>query len=77
MKKKNRASKRAHMLAVADDHDNVDLFVVFDGKRIAKRGHPGTRHAMTWIPLEPGFSVISSPDHDNITIKYQGLVLVQ
>jgi hypothetical protein len=49
---------------------SVDMFVVVNGKRIAKRGHPGTRHAMTWIPLEPGFTVTSPPDHSSLMIEY-------
>ena len=32
----------------------TDLYLIFDGRRIAKRGRPGTLHAMTWISLEPG-----------------------
>jgi hypothetical protein len=31
----------------------TDLCLVFDGRRIAKRGKPETLHAMTWISLEP------------------------
>ena len=38
-----------------------DLYLVFDGKRIAKRGKPGTLHAMTWISLEPGVVVRDIP----------------
>jgi len=34
-----------------------DIFIVVDGIRIAKRGHPGTSQAKTWISLEPGYSV--------------------
>jgi len=48
------------------EHDGTDLFVVCDGNRIAKRGHPGTPQAATWIPLEPGYSV--SDDEDPKTI---------
>jgi hypothetical protein len=40
----------------------TDIFVVFDGVRIAKRGRPGTPQARTWISLEPGFTVLSSAD---------------
>ena len=29
----------------------TDFYLVFDGRRIAKRGKPGTLHAMTWISL--------------------------
>ena len=32
----------------------TDMYLIFDGRRIAKRGKPGTSHAMTWISLEPG-----------------------
>jgi hypothetical protein len=39
----------------------TDLYLVFDGKRIAKRGKPGTLHAMTWISLEPGVVVRDVP----------------
>jgi hypothetical protein len=35
-----------------------DVFVHFDGKLIAKRGHPGTPHAKTWVSLEPGYRVL-------------------
>jgi hypothetical protein len=39
------------------ESDGRDLFVVCDGKRIAKRGQPGTAHAKTWISIEPGYVV--------------------
>jgi hypothetical protein len=35
--------------------DGADMFVIRDGVRIAKRGHPGTLQAKSWIILEPGF----------------------
>jgi len=34
-----------------------ELFLYQGGKRIAKRGHSGTRHAGQWLPLEPGIEV--------------------
>jgi hypothetical protein len=36
-------------------HDEV--YIVFDGKRIAKRGHPGTPQAKTWVSLNPRYHV--------------------
>jgi hypothetical protein len=39
----------------------TDIYLIFDGRRIAKRGKPGTLHAMTWIPLEPGVVVRDVP----------------
>ena len=35
-----------------------ETYVVFDGRRIAKRGNPGTLQAGTWVLLEPGFQVV-------------------
>jgi hypothetical protein len=32
----------------------TDIYVVYDGIRIAQRGRPGTPQAKTWISLEPG-----------------------
>jgi len=37
--------------------DGNDIFVIADGVTIAKRGHPGTPQAKTWIALEPGWTV--------------------
>jgi hypothetical protein len=31
-----------------------ELYLVIDGMRIAKRGHPGTPQARTWVPLVEG-----------------------
>ena len=35
--------------------DGEDIFIIADGMKIAKRGHPGTPQAKTWISLEPGW----------------------
>ena len=39
------------------EFDGTDLFVVFNGTKIAKRGRANTPQAHTWISLEPGFEV--------------------
>ena len=46
----------------------TDIYVVYDGVRIAKRGKPGTPQAKTWIPLEPGFAVHNTPDLSEIVV---------
>jgi hypothetical protein len=33
------------------ESDDKDIYVVADGVRIAKRGHPGTPQAETWFDL--------------------------
>ena len=55
--------------------DGQDMFVIFEGKRIAKRGHKGTPQAGTWISLEPGYTVHSTADHSQITVVKDGVVL--
>ena len=37
--------------------DGTDLYAVFHGVRIAKRGPKGTPQARAWISLEPGYRV--------------------
>jgi hypothetical protein len=34
-----------------------ELYVVFDGVKVAKRGYPRTPQAGTWVAIEPGFEV--------------------
>jgi hypothetical protein len=48
-----------------------ELYVIRDGKRIAKRGYPGSKQAGTWVSLEPGYTVVGSPD--SLVIEYEGL----
>jgi hypothetical protein len=55
------------------EFDGTDMFVCYAGKRIAKRGHPATPDAMTWVSLEPGFVVTSPPDHSTIAIDFNGM----
>jgi hypothetical protein len=51
--------------------DGNDLFVVLDGVKIAKRGHPGTPHAKTWISLEPGWVVRSA--NEKMIVEHKGV----
>jgi hypothetical protein len=39
------------------DTKRDEIYVVFNGKRIAKRGYSGTPQAGTWVSIEPGFEV--------------------
>jgi hypothetical protein len=48
--------------------DGEEFYIALDGVRIAKRGEPGTRHAKTWIPLEPGYRVF---DHDENSVRIE------
>ena len=50
-----------------------DLFIVFNGVRIAKRGYPDTAQAKTWVSLEPGCRVLDGPNLDSIAIESDGV----
>ena len=52
-----------------------NLYLLFDGKRIAKRGHPGTPQAGTWIPLKPGYEIYDNADLTEIIIGRPGGLL--
>jgi hypothetical protein len=54
-----------------DGPHGCNLFIVFNGQKVAKRGYPGTLQARTWIPLEPGFAVYDTPD-GGIVIEQNG-----
>jgi hypothetical protein len=50
-----------------------DVFVVLDGVQIAKRGHPGTLRAGTWISLEPGWSVSDNVESNKLTVTFESV----
>jgi hypothetical protein len=53
--------------------DGRDMFVVVDGVKIARRGHPNTPKAGTWISIEPGWEVLDGEDLESILIKHNGV----
>jgi hypothetical protein len=58
------------------ESDGEDFFVIADGDLIiAKRGRPGTPQAGTWIPLEPGWSVIDVNYPEAIEIRHEGVLI--
>jgi FtsP/CotA-like multicopper oxidase with cupredoxin domain len=53
-----QVTARFETVPASDSETGCDeVYVVFAGMRIAKRGNPGTPQAGTWISLEPGFQV--------------------
>jgi hypothetical protein len=67
MTRKRKAAPRADI-----ESDGKDLYFVFDGKRIAKRGAPGTPQARTWVSLEPGYTVTGT---ERIEVTFDGVVV--
>ena len=58
-------------MLVSIESEGSDIFVVADGVKIAKLGHPGTLQAKTWVSIEPGFTVRDCDDGDSIEIEYK------
>jgi hypothetical protein len=46
----------------SDSDCGADLYVVFEGRRIARRGYPGTPQAKKWVPLVAGVHVTDHYD---------------
>ena len=51
--------------------ENDDVFLLVGGRKIAKRGLPGTAHANTWIILEPGWMVRDVKGGKAIEVYYE------
>jgi hypothetical protein len=58
-------------MLVSIEREGNDIFVVADGIKIAKLGHPGTPQAETWVSLEPGWTVRDCDDGESIEIEYK------
>lgn len=55
------------------EHTDTDIFVTADGVRIAKRGHPKSPQAKTWVTLVPGWKVTFNDDYSEIAIEFDGV----
>jgi hypothetical protein len=49
--------------------------VIYDGKRIAKRGHPDTPQTGTWVSIEPGYTVWDKGYPQELVVEYEGKVV--
>lgn len=75
-KKTSFGEQGGHVLELLDTGKN--LFLLFDGVKIAKRGKPGTRHAKKWVPLLPGWEIndVQEGGQDGIEVKRDGETLI-
>jgi hypothetical protein len=63
------------MSEAAIESDGTDVFVIYDGKRIAKRGHPDTPQTGTWVSIEPGYTVWDKGYPQELVVEYEGKVV--
>jgi hypothetical protein len=66
----DRVGHRAKAPPFQVQADGTDLYAVFHGVRIAKRGANGTPQARTWISLEPGYRVRDEYGELTIVVEY-------
>jgi hypothetical protein len=72
-----RKVKHHHEMKIVCVHEGGDvaIYIEFNGKRIARRGHPDTPHAKTWISLEPGWTVRDVGNYDGIVVEHHGALV--
>jgi hypothetical protein len=51
------------------------VFVVYNGTRIAKRGHPNTSQAGTWVSLETGYRVLDKDYPVKLVVGRDGKII--
>jgi len=57
------------------ESDGINVFVIYDGKRIAERGRPNTPQAGTWVSIEPGYTVWAKGYPRELVIEYEGKIV--
>jgi hypothetical protein len=55
--------------------DGIDVFVVYNGVRIAKRADPNTPQAGSWVSLEPGYRVFDKGYPQEIVVEREGKIV--
>jgi len=57
------------------ESDGINVFVIYDGKRIAERGWPDTPQAGTWVSIEPGYTVWAKNYPRELVVEYEGKIM--
>jgi hypothetical protein len=57
------------------ESDGIDVFVVYNGVRIAKRGQPNSPQAGAWVSLETGFRLLDKDYPVKLVIERDGKII--
>jgi hypothetical protein len=68
MKRRKQIPECKILIDKNEQGDGVDMFVVFDGIKIAKRGDPESPQARTWVIIEPGYEIIDDETHGTFSV---------
>jgi hypothetical protein len=60
-------------ITLVEEDGMPEMYVMVDGQRIAKRGRDD--HAMTWVPLEPGWVVRDRNYPHGIELEYLPVIM--
>ena len=52
-----------------------EMYVIFDGRRIAYRGQCGTSEARRWVSVVPGYTVLDEKDCEGIEVPFEGKIV--
>jgi hypothetical protein len=63
------------MTEASFESDGIDLFVVYNGIRIAKRADPHTPQADIWVSLEPGYRVFYKDYPAKLIVECEGKII--
>ena len=63
------------MTEASIESDGTDVFVLYNGVRIAKRGYPNTPQAGTWVSLEPGYRVFDKDYPAKLVIERDNKII--
>ena len=63
------------MTEASIESDGIDVFVVYNGTRIAKRADPNTLQAGTWVSLEPGYRVFDKDYPEKLIVECEGKIV--
>jgi hypothetical protein len=52
-----------------------EMYVIFDGRRIAYRGHPDTSEAGRWVSIITGYTVLDERNGEGIEVYFDGKIV--
>jgi len=67
--------EKRRMTEASIESDGIDVFVVYNGVRIAKRGDPDTPQAGIWVSLEPGYRVFDKDYPAKLVVEREGKII--
>jgi len=63
------------MTEASVESDGIDVFVVYNGIRIAKRADPNTPQPDIWVSLEPGYRVFYKDYPAKLIVEREGKII--